>query len=177
MNTLSVGGLRQMFRASSITRLVRQLHPIVPRASARPMFSRAAPLFIGSLVSFMAFSALRKPIFNDVAISQPQVSIPQPKIHHSRFGGKLDYQELSIGSVTGLFLGLIVGKLSSAIVFLSLSTYFLLQFLESRNIITIPWNQIVQIGSSRINVKELFLHKPSFKISFVLTFLIAAYNI
>ncbi|CUM67121.1 uncharacterized protein PRCAT00004810001 [Priceomyces carsonii] len=99
------------------------------------------------------------------------------KTSKSRFGGKLNYQELCIGSVTGLFLGIIAGKLSSVIVFLTLSSYLLLQFLQSRDIITIPWKKMINVGSESIDIRTLVFEKLSFKISFVSSFLIAAFNV
>lgn len=79
--------------------------------------------------------------------------------------------------LVGLFLGVIIGKLSQVIVFASLASYFLVEFLESRGIITIPWNYFITVGKERISLKQLFFEQPSFKISFVLSFIIAAYNV
>lgn len=146
-------------------------------------------MLFGATISFVAVNASGSRILNDAAYSAGRLeskiasSIDEvaTKANQtatgSRFGGQLNYNELTIGSLTGLFLGIIAGKLSSMIVFLTLSGYFLTQFLESRGIISIPWGQMVQIGSERIDLKRLVLEKPSFKIPFVLTFLIAAYNI
>lgn len=142
-------------------------------------------LFVGSVGTFCFVNSLQSKsmILNDTAFGHsPRVSVQTPSVSqskpiHSRFGGKLDYQELTIGSVAGLFLGIIAGKMSSAIVFLTLSCYLLTQFLENRGIITIPWRTFVNIGSERIDVKNLVLNQPSFKISFVLSFLIAAFNV
>lgn len=142
-------------------------------------------LFVGSVGTFYLVNRLdaSSKIHNDAAFARNRgigVQSPamgEPKTVHSRFGGKLDYQELTIGSITGLFLGILAGKLSSAIVFLTLSGYLLIQFLENRGIIAIPWRQFVNIGSERIDVKKLVLNQPSFKISFVLSFLIAAFNV
>lgn len=148
-----------------------------PKRAHYPRIKPHHSLVLGSASCLFYFSRKRA-VLNDTATAyKPTVTIPKREPVTSRFNGKLNYQELSIGSITGLFLGIIVGKLSSAILFLSLSTYLLLQFLESRNVITIPWNAIINIGSEKINVKELILHKPSFKISFILSFIIAAYNI
>lgn len=180
-----------MFNQSSrllLTKNFTKLNSSIFRSTFRSTKSfRSLPLLFGSTGSLVLFHTYHHNfIHNDTAVlsSSPvgeqihsNVTVQRKKIHSSRFGGALNYQELSIGSITGLFLGIIVGKLSSAIVFLSLSSYFLIQFLESRNIISIPWNSVINLGSNKINVKELLLHKPSFKISFVLSFLIAAYNI
>ncbi|ONH67777.1 Protein FUN14 [Cyberlindnera fabianii] len=92
----------------------------------------------------------------------------------SRFGGKLQYRQLCYGSLIGLFTGVVIGKLSSVLGFITLSSILLLQ---TRGIISVPWTRIVRVGSDRINVRELFLEDPSFKISFALTFIIAAFNI
>ncbi|RCK63645.1 hypothetical protein Cantr_10053 [Candida viswanathii] len=133
--------------------------------------------------SFLAVSAFSKKIHNDTA-TQVQTRLPtidvspgQEPFKKSRFDGYLNYEELTIGSVVGLFLGIIIGKLSQVIVFVSLSSYFLIEFLESRGIVTIPWNYFITVGKERINLKQLFFEKPSFKISFVLSFIIAAYNV
>lgn len=120
-------------------------------------------------------------VHNDsIAISSPQRQYtPQSveaKIRTSRFDGKLDYGELCVGSLTGLFVGFVVGKLSSAIVFLAASSYLLLQFLENRGIITIPWTSVFTLGNRKWDLKTLFFRQPSFKISFFSSFLIAAFN-
>lgn len=87
------------------------------------------------------------------------------------------YRDLCIGSVSGLLLGSIVGKFSTLLVALSLSTYLLLQFFENRNYISIPWNKVFSIGNHRIDLKNLFFKRLSFKLSFSAAFLIAAFNI
>lgn len=132
---------------------------------------RVVPVLLGT-------AYLSRPIIrNDaVAISTPRYAPLQTRARTSRFGGKLDYGELSIGSVTGLFLGIIIGKLSTAIVFLSLSSYLLLQFLENRGLITVPWSSVLNIGNRQWDLKALFFNRPSFKVSFVATFLLAAFN-
>lgn len=149
-------------------------------------------LIFGTSIAVLTFNTFGNPynkskILNDSAYAsatrlentiKSNVKSAERDLHgKSGFGGRVNYNELTIGSLTGLFLGILAGKLSSAIVFLTLSGYFLTQFLESRGIISIPWNQVIQIGSEKIDVKSLVLDKPAFKIPFVLTFLIAAYNI
>lgn len=136
---------------------------------------RSVPLILGG--SFALLS--RSPIRNDVYKQPLQKPVASSRISRprSRLGGKLDYGQLCIGSVTGLFLGIIAGKLSSVIVFLSLSSYLLLQFLENRGIVTIPWRAVITLGGERLDLKDLFFAQPSFKISFVSSFLIAAFNV
>lgn len=147
-------------------------------------------LFASAGASFLLMSSLSRTIYNDAvatAHNQP-ILTPRQQVSNdvkvnpagyteSRFNGALNYQELTLGSVTGLFLGIILGKLSQVFLFVSLSSFFLLEFLENRNIITIPWNYIFTIGKERVDVKQLLFDKPSFKISFVLSLIIAAYNV
>lgn len=120
-----------------------------------------------------------KQIWNDAIVASQRrtgdVLVEEKKITHSKV--TLNYQELAAGSVTGLFLGIVAGKLSSAIVFLTLAIYLLTQFLENKGIVTVPWKQMVNVGSERIDVKHLVFYRPSFKVSFVLSFLIAAFNV
>ncbi|KAK6459427.1 uncharacterized protein RJT20DRAFT_15879 [Scheffersomyces xylosifermentans] len=159
----------------------------VARARTAQQTRSSLSLLIGSTCSIILINGLANPIFNDAAAKLPfdqlqevsfrQVPAPEKTYNTSRFGGRLDYEELTVGSVTGLFVGIIAGKLSSVFLFLSLASYFLVEFLESRHIINIPWTYIVKIGKNRIDIKEMVLNNPSFKISFALSFLIAAYNI
>lgn len=137
---------------------------------------KTTPLLLGSSLSFLALQNFKsKPILNDSPTLANPINLDYQR-KKSRFGGQLNYEELTIGSITGLFLGVIAGKLSSVLVILTLGGYFLLQFLESRNLITIPWNSIISLGKERVDIKKLVFEKPSFKLSFVLTFLIAAFN-
>lgn len=122
-----------------------------------------------------------KTISNDVAVQQ---SIPAVKVEEAKnaakdtvLGQRITYEELTLGSITGLFIGIIIGKLSSVISLLAISLYFFVLFLESRGIVTIPWNAIINVGRERFDVKSLVLTNVGFKISFLLTFVIAAYNI
>lgn len=138
----------------------------------------AVPVLLSSAVLFGPKAYVR----NDAILrTQPQQyykpQASQAEVHTSRFNGKLEYSELCLGSITGLFLGVVVGKLSSLLVFVSVSTYLLFQFLENRGMISIPWTSILNIGNRKWDVKQLFFDKPSFKISLVSSFLIAAYNV
>ncbi|ODQ77882.1 hypothetical protein BABINDRAFT_163257 [Babjeviella inositovora NRRL Y-12698] len=102
----------------------------------------------------------------------------KPVVVRQRFGGKLNYHELSIGSITGLFFGIIVGKLSHILVFVTVSGYLGLQYLQSKGIITLPTvNRVVKVAGSRVDVDDLVWNNQSFKLSFVSAFLVAAYNV
>lgn len=150
---------------------------------------RSFPLMLGAIGSVVMVntSLARSPILNETThlnlgpvraqLKDNLAFKDKAASEQSWLQRHVNYQELCIGSVTGLFLGIIAGKLSSAIVFLTLAGYFLTQFLESRGIVTIPWKRVVNVGSENIDIKKLVLEQPSFKVPFVLTFLIAAYNV
>lgn len=146
----------------------------------RPIAFRKLKVSIPVLLCTATVFRSRAIVRNDVALSLPkQYYLPaaQVTVRTSRFSGKLDYSELCLGSLTGVFLGVIVGKLSSVLVFVSVSTYLLLQFLENRGMISIPWTSILSMGNRKWDLKRLFFDKPSFKISLVSSFMIAAYNV
>lgn len=149
-------------------------HPVALKSSSRMLMGLATVLGFSAL----ALGSLLSPILNNAAIRLNLAPIFE-SAPHSKTDGRfhLNYQELTIGSVTGMVLGIIIGKISSMLVFLGLSSYFLVQFLELRNIITVPWNSIISIGKERINVKDLVFNNVNFKIAFVLSFLIAAFNV
>ncbi|KAK9485082.1 hypothetical protein V1527DRAFT_425826 [Lipomyces starkeyi] len=88
--------------------------------------------------------------------------------------GGLDYRELTIGSFTGLFVGLLIGKLSRVLVFLAGSTYLFLQFLASRRVITLPYNRFYTWAKKRYGNKELILENLSFKVAFGAAMIVAA---
>lgn len=168
------------------TNPLKAIHVPKPATIARqPRPASSLKLLFASTGSFLLLSSFSlfapSKIYNDTVFKENSIDVsnlPQSVGYKkSRFGGKLNYEELTIGSITGLFLGIIIGKLSSVFMFFTLSCYFMIEFLESRNIINIPWSYIITVGKEKVDVKELVLQKPSFKISFVLAFIIAAYNI
>ncbi|QLL34035.1 hypothetical protein HG536_0F03600 [Torulaspora globosa] len=101
----------------------------------------------------------------------------------SRFGGKLDYRQLCIGSIFGLVLGVVVGKISTLLVYVTAVGFLCIQWLQNRGMIdkdmtgSIFARYIVKTGRETIDFNTLVWERPSFKISFLLTFLLAAANI
>lgn len=114
-------------------------------------------LFFGAASTIAIHSHSR--ILNEAALGTINVNsnvkdyarlAEQPKDRvTSRFGGKLHYKQLSYGSLTGLFFGVVIGKLSSVLVFISLSAFLLVQVslfplsltqFSGTNIISVPTN-------------------------------------
>lgn len=136
--------------------------------------SRALPIVLGA-----GYLLRPRPIFNDAVMAQ-RYSTPvsvDVKSRVSPVQKRLNYNDLCVGSLTGLFLGILIGKLSTTLAFIGVSAYLFLQFLESRNIITIPWTSVINMGKQRIDLKSMFFENLSFKLSFVSTFVLAAWNI
>lgn len=108
---------------------------------------------------------------------------PETTRARSRFNGKLDYRQLCYGSILGVFLGVVVGKISSLLVFLGASAYLGLQFLQNRGVIDKGSTQrllqglTIKTSSESIDLNTLVWERPSFKVSFLLTFVLAAVNI
>lgn len=115
------------------------------------------------------------------ALGQGAAQESQPK--RSRFGGKLDYRQLCIGSIFGLVLGVVIGKISTLLVYVSAVGFLTLQWLQNRGIVdknatnSLFARYIIKSGRETIDFNTLIWERPSFKISFLLTFLLAAANI
>lgn len=137
-----------------------------------------------------------KTIYNDAIVDvnspkslQKGQEIGLPSREHknteatSRFNGILDYRQLCYGSIIGVFLGVVVGKISSLLVFLTASAYLGVQFLQNRGVVDKGATQrlleglTIKTSRESIDLNTLVWERPSFKVSFLLTFVLAAVNI
>lgn len=95
----------------------------------------------------------------------------------TRFHGLVDYRELSMGSITGMVLGVVIGKLLHVLVVVLMVAYFAWQYLAQQGMVRAPLvGRVVNIGKKHVNVDEL-VQNPSFKVSFVAAFAVAAFNV
>ncbi|VEU24029.1 DEKNAAC105244 [Brettanomyces naardenensis] len=160
-------------------------------AYANPSFHESSQRArTGLVIGIMGLSATymvnHNPIKNDSAYYDQQlppppagygyVKVPEKPKYDGAFGGKLSYKELTLGSVFGLVSGLIVGQLSTVFVFIALGAYLAVQYLHAQGILTIPVTKIIRIGSEDIDVRKMVFDRPSFSITYILSFLVAAYN-
>ncbi|QLQ81648.1 hypothetical protein HG537_0F04090 [Torulaspora globosa] len=156
------------------------------------MFPKVAGLTMATSVGIAAPWLYKSSsiIYNDVvmdanrnAVSLADVATEKSATTRSRFGGKLDYRQLCIGSIFGLVLGVVVGKISTLLVYVTAIGFLGIQWLQNRGIIdkdmtgSILARYIVKTGRETIDFNTLVWERPSFKISFLLTFLLAAANI
>ncbi|CAR22415.1 Fun14p [Lachancea thermotolerans CBS 6340] len=95
---------------------------------------------------------------------------------------KVNYRELCLGSVLGLMIGVVVGKISSVLVFVTACGLLSLQWLSNRGLVdkNATWGlskYIVKTGRESVDLNTLIWDKPSFKVPFILTFVLAALNV
>lgn len=89
----------------------------------------------------------------------------------------LNYQHLTLGSMTGLASGYLIGKLSKVLVVLLVTGFLTTQFLVSRGI-RVPGASyvgggVVEWGKGKVTWENV-VSQPSFKGSFVAAFVVAA---
>lgn len=82
----------------------------------------------------------------------------------------------------GLFFGVIVGKISSLLVFITGVGLLGMQFLQNRGVISSDSTRAlskyaITVGKEKIDLNTLLWDRPSFKVSFLLTFVLAAFNV
>lgn len=137
---------------------------------------------------------LQNTIYNDAVVDAhrspgaavaalAQGSVQEPAKRKSRLDGKLDYRQLCMGSILGLVLGVVVGKVSTLLVYVTAAGLLGLQWLQNRGIVDKNATQslfaryIVKSGRETLDLNTLIWERPSFKLSFLLTFVLAAANI
>lgn len=150
-----------------------------PAAGRLPfLFSRVSGVGIGIYGAHMLHrSPVRCNVPSEVELNTASYGQPV-QVRRSRLNGKLDYQQLSSGSFLGLLLGYITGKISKLLCFLTFTSLLTLQFLQSRGIINVTevplTTRITDYARDRFDARAFISNKPSFKISFFSSFIIAA---
>lgn len=141
--------------------------------------------FLGVLGVSSLYLAAHKPILNDAAYANPPVSVTTPgstNIYYDKnkplldgaFGGKLNYHQVAIGSITGLILGYTISKLSTVVFVASLMMYMLTIYLRKQGIIVVNTKGVIKGAVNSISWDELVFDQPSFSGSFITSFCIAA---
>lgn len=139
----------------------------------------------GSLLHSMQPSSY---IMNDSIVDVKQkTNLPQElglpsRVDISSKQRRVNYRQMCYGSILGLVFGVIFGKISSLLVFITGVGFVGLQFLQNRGVISSDSTRslskyVVTIGRERIDLNTLIWDKPSFKVSFILTFVLAALNV
>ncbi|AET38333.1 Fun14p Ecym_2620 [Eremothecium cymbalariae DBVPG len=150
-------------------------------------------MYTGVIGSALSLQELKSPVIrNDFILSAQdfglarkdasQTSAKHATATRARFNGKLNYRQLCVGSISGLTLGVIIGKVSNVLAFITVFSLLTLQWLQNRGLLdkgaTKGLSQyIVNTGRERVDLNTLVWEKPSFKVSFLLTFFLAAINV
>ncbi|AGO10231.1 AaceriAEL332Wp [[Ashbya] aceris (nom. inval.)] len=166
-------------RAISLTRNAGMTSPRMMLFTSITATGLLMPLFKSPVIRNDAYMGVHD-------VKYPQVEygagVRSKEVRRGRFNGKLDYRQLCLGSIAGVALGIVVGKISHGLVFITGLGLLALQWLQSRGIVDKGTTRglsryLISTGREKIDLNTLFWEKPSFKISFLLTFLLAALNV
>ncbi|KAK9365898.1 hypothetical protein V1509DRAFT_570072 [Lipomyces kononenkoae] len=176
--------------------IIRRLGQSVTRIPGRQLATKAGPynrdlpiswrrgiLYTSSLSAFTFLSTSQSSkILCDASGIRNNYSDEDRTVQRDIFqersdrGGILNYRELAIGSFAGLFVGLLIGKLSRVLVFVAGSVFLFIQFLASRRVITLRYNRFYKWAKERYGNKEIILENMSFKVAFGAAMIVAAAN-
>ncbi|KAK9239695.1 hypothetical protein V1525DRAFT_397356 [Lipomyces kononenkoae] len=153
-----------------------------PRSSNLTISLRRGFLYASSVSAFTFATSQSSKVLCDASGIRNHYSDAGPTVQRGASRERsdqeriLNYRELAMGSFAGLFVGLLIGKISRLLVFLAGSTFLLLQFLASRRVITLPYNRFYRWAKERYGNKELILENMSFKVAFGAALIVAAAN-
>lgn len=97
---------------------------------------------------------------------------------------RLDYRGLSLGSILGVGLGVLIGKISGVLAYFTVFTFLVLQWMKNRGLIDKNSSQfrgiykLARVGMIDEEGNARFINGENlcFKVSFLLSFLLAAVN-
>lgn len=141
--------------------------------------------FLGVLGVSSLYLTAHKPILNDSGYANPPIVIGtdtpaniyydnSKPVYDGAFGGKLNYHQVALGSMSGLIIGYALSRLSSVLFVLGLGCYLLGVFLRKQGIVVVDTKSVVKDAVSSVAWEELVFDQTSFSIPFVLSFLTSA---
>lgn len=96
----------------------------------------------------------------------------------SRKRRKIIYKQMCLGSILGIGFGLVMIKISSTLIYLTVFSVLALEWLRNRGIIDFRGNQLIQLGTSqsksilkRIKIQEMNMFKLTFLSTLLLTYI------
>ncbi|CAL9729093.1 hypothetical protein MOUN0_F05710 [Monosporozyma unispora] len=138
------------------------------------------------LGSFIGYQNLTHPTYNDAAmvtatndgvglkVAEPFHLEPPKETHQKR---KAIYKQMCLGSVLGIGSAIVMAKISSLLIYLTVFTLLAFEWLRSRGIIDVKGSQLLQIGTTqskslikRIKIEEMNMFKLSFLSTLLLTY-------
>lgn len=155
----------------------------------RSSSSREKPNMALTLLGVLGVSSLylaaHKPVLNDAAYANGPVSITTPgspniyydakkPVYDGAFGGKLNYHQVALGSMSGLILGYAVSRLSSVLFVFSIVAYLVGIYLRKQGVVVIDTKGLVKGAVNSVSWDELLFDQASFSVPFLTSFCIAA---
>lgn len=143
---------------------------------------RILPTAVGIGLGASSFLSQRRVVLNEAWRPRPGESIakyaePVRGQGLSRLNGKLDYHQLTFGSFAGMVSGYFFGRISKILVGFVVTGLMATEYLAASGHIDMrPLYKSVYNWCLRHWHQEILVEDPSFKYSFSLAFIIAAYN-
>ncbi|EDO18675.1 hypothetical protein Kpol_1055p30 [Vanderwaltozyma polyspora DSM 70294] len=115
-----------------------------------------------------------QPIYNDIAVLDSSTRFESINLDNRR----AKYREMCVGSVLGLVSGVIIGKISTVLAYVTVFSLLAIEWLSNKGIIDKSYlygrtsRYLKHVAGSNIS-----LDKPFFKVPFLLTFFISSLNI
>lgn len=149
-----------------------------------PRLSFVAPsgLFLtltgGSLLLLNSTS----PVLNETTVSSPAITITVTSQEETRAKRKSYYRQLCLGSILGVVAGLLLIKVSVVVLYIAGLSLLGLEWLRSRNIITVNHGELARLTKSNLGRffnfgKNSVSDMNLFKISFVFAAGLTYYNV
>lgn len=143
---------------------------------------RVLPTAIGISLGASTLLSQRRLVLNETSRPRPGESLakyaePLKGQGLSRFDGKLDYHQLTFGSFAGMVSGYFFGRISKILVGAIVTGLMATEYLAASGHIDLrPFYKSVYNWCLSHWHQEILVEDPSFKYSFGLAFVIAAYN-
>lgn len=180
---------RSQNRLFSFARFPKQNFSKYTRISHNKGANRATPnmalTFLGVLGVSSLYTAAHKPILNDSAYANPPIVIGNDTgtniyydnskpVYDGAFGGKLNYHQVALGSMSGLIIGYALSRLSTVLFVFGLGCYLLGIYLRKQGIIIVDTGSMVKGAVNNVAWEDLVFSQISFSVPFVLSFLTSA---
>lgn len=140
---------------------------------------------LGVLGVSSLYLGAHKPLLNDEGYANGPVSITTPgspniyydnkkPVYDGAFGGRLNYRQVALGSMTGLVIGYAVSRLSTVLFVFSIFAYLIGIYLRKQGVVVVDTKGLVKGAVNSVSWDELLFDQTSFSVPFLSSFCIAA---
>ncbi|GMM55827.1 hypothetical protein DAKH74_024430 [Maudiozyma humilis] len=123
--------------------------------------------------------SLKQPVLNEVTVASPAVTVTVTPREEAQQRRKSYYRQLCLGSILGVVAGLLLLKVSVVVLYIAGLSLLGLEWLRSRNIITVNHGELARLTRSQAgrlfnfgknSIADLNLFKLSFAVAAGLTY-------